>query len=65
MSLLSAVILPIIEKELLALEPEMAQFVIGQLKIFASEVVEWAEKKVNIDLNGDGVVGDDKEENHG
>jgi hypothetical protein len=65
MSLLSAIILPKLEKELIALQPEIAAFSINQLKALASEVIEWAEKKSNLDINGDGVIGDDKDEKNG
>lgn len=65
MSLLSSIIVPKLERELLALEPEVSQFIIKQLKIFAAEIVEWAEEKINLDLNGDGLIGDDSEEYHG
>lgn len=62
MSLLSAIILPRLEKELIAMEPAISQFVISQMKAMASEVIEWAEKKIDVDINSDGVIGDDKEE---
>lgn len=48
MSLLSSLILPKLEKELLTLEPEIAQFVFGQLKSMGAEVVAWAEGKLPI-----------------
>ncbi len=58
MSLLSSIIIPRLEKELMALTPELSQFLLSQLKVFASEIVEWAEEKINMDLNGDGLIGD-------
>lgn len=45
MSLLSSIILPILEKELIALEPSIAQFVINQLEAVGSEVMAWIESK--------------------
>ncbi|HHF7341065.1 TPA: hypothetical protein ACPSKZ_000668 [Legionella anisa] len=58
MSLFSSIILPQLERELVRLEPQIAQFLVGQLKKVASEVVEWAESKTNVDINGDGKVGE-------
>lgn len=65
MSLLSSILLPRLEKELIALEPDIAEFLIKQLKNLAEEVIEWSEKKVGVDMNGDGLIGDDKEESNG
>jgi hypothetical protein len=57
MSLFSSVILPHLEKELINIEPQVAEFLLNQLKKAAAEIVEWAELKLNADLNGDGKVG--------
>jgi hypothetical protein len=57
MSLVSSIILPKLEAELLKIEPELASFILNQLKSVASEVVQWAEEKVHLDLNSDGTVG--------
>lgn len=65
MSLLSSILLPRLEKELVLLEPDIAEFLVRQLKVLAEEVIEWAEKKVELDINGDGLIGDDKEEKNG
>lgn len=65
MSLLSSVILPMLEKEIVDLEPQIAAFALRQLKSVAEEVIEWVEKKSNLDINGDGLIGDDKDESHG
>ena len=62
MSLFSSIILPKLEKELMALEPEIAQFLLNQLKNLGAEVVMWAESKINVDLNGDGLIGHDTSE---
>lgn len=62
MSLLSSLILPHLEKELLALEPEIASFVLKQLKVVATDVITWIESKAHVDLNSDGVLGEDKSE---
>ena len=48
MSLLSALILPQLEKELIALEPEIAQFLLGQAQVVGSEILDWVEKKIKI-----------------
>lgn len=45
MSFLSSIILPKIEKELISLEPQAADFIISQLDSIASEVISWVEKK--------------------
>ena len=65
MSLLSAIILPKLERELVAMEPEIAEFLLRQLKMVASELIEWVEKKVDVDLNADGTIGDDEGEKNG
>lgn len=62
MSLFSSIILPQLEKEIVKLEPDLKAFILNQLKIFASEVVQWAETKLNVDINGDGVIGEPKNE---
>jgi hypothetical protein len=49
MSLLSAIILPKLEKELVSLKPEIASFALHQLKYIAEEIIAWAEKKADID----------------
>ncbi|CAB4126838.1 hypothetical protein UFOVP260_53 [uncultured Caudovirales phage] len=65
MSLLSSIILPRLEKELVAMEPAISQFILSQMKSMASEVIEWAETKIDVDINNDGLIGDDKEERNG
>lgn len=51
MSLLSSIILPKLERELLAVEPQIAQFLVSQLKSLGADVVSWAEKKLNVSGN--------------
>lgn len=46
MSLLSSIILPKLEKELVAIEPEITKFLLGQLHSLATEVITWAENKM-------------------
>ena len=58
MSLISKLILPQLEKELMALEPQVAEFLLKQLKELANEIVNWAEIKINVDLNGNGKIGE-------
>ena len=48
MSLLSAILLPEIEKQLIALEPQIAAFVLKQLHVIGSEFVAYVEGKLNI-----------------
>lgn len=45
MSLLSAIILPKLEKELIALEPVIASFVLKELQTIAETVITWIESK--------------------
>lgn len=47
MSLLSSIILPKLEKELTALEPQAAQFLLGELKSMSADVLAWAENKAS------------------
>lgn len=56
MSILSA-LLPLLEKELLTLEPIAQQAIIGIVKGLGHEVIEWAETKLHIDIDGDGKIG--------
>lgn len=46
MSLLSSIILPQLEAELVQQEPAIAEFLIKQIHKLASEVIIWAEVKV-------------------
>jgi len=61
MSVLSSVILPRLTKELLVLEPEVAMFILKHMKALAHDVIEWAEEKLHIDLDGDGKIGEEEE----
>jgi len=45
MSLLSSIILPALEKQLLALEPQAAAFVISELESIGAAVAAWIEAK--------------------
>lgn len=47
MSLLSSIILPRLEKELIALEPLAAQFLLNQFKEAGIEFMAWVESKEN------------------
>ena len=58
MSLISKLILPQLEKELMTLEPQVAEFLLKQLKELANEIVNWVEIKINVDLNGNGKIGE-------
>lgn len=46
MSLLSAIIIPQLEKELIAMEPAIAQFMLKQFKAAGADVMDWIEKKI-------------------
>lgn len=61
MSLLSSIILPMIERELVQAAPELSEALLKQIKALGSIMVEWAESKLNIDINGDGVIGEPHE----
>lgn len=45
MSLLSAVILPMVEEQLAGQAPEVAQFAINQLANIAAEIMQYVEQK--------------------
>jgi len=46
MSLLSSIILPKLEEELIQQEPAIAAFLVKQIHTLATEVISWAEKKM-------------------
>lgn len=48
MSLFSKIILPRLEQELVALEPEILDFILKQLKYISAEVFSWVESKLDI-----------------
>jgi hypothetical protein len=50
-------LLPMLEKELVGLEPQISNFLLNQLKLIANEVIIWAEDKLQVDINGDGQIG--------
>lgn len=62
MSIFSSIVLPHLESELIKLEPQIQTFLLKQFKSFCAEAVEWAESKLNIDLNQDGQIGEPKDE---
>lgn len=66
MSLLSNFIrnhlLQAIEQELIDATPQIKEIALRELKEFGGQIIEWAESKMNIDLNGDGKIGDGDEE---
>ncbi len=47
MSLLSSILLPKLEAELLAQEPIIAEFLIKQVHSLASDLIVWAEAKLH------------------
>lgn len=62
MSLFSSMLQPVLERELKSLEPEIASFLLNLLKKLSNEALEWAESKLNVDLNSDGVIGENRDE---
>lgn len=62
MSLFTSMLQPVLERELKTLEPQIAQFLLNLLKKLANEALEWAEERLKTDLNGDGVIGEAKDE---
>ena len=57
MSLLTAILLPLIEKELKEMAPEASQALIALIKAAGQQAVAWAETKLNVDIDGDGKIG--------
>jgi hypothetical protein len=57
MSIISSLLIPMLEKELAALEPIAQQAIINLVKGLGHEVVAWAESKLHIDIDGDGKIG--------
>lgn len=41
----------------MSLEPQVAAFLLKQLKNVGSELLNWAEEKLKTDINGDGKIG--------
>lgn len=48
MSLLSSLILPHVEKTLIEAEPQIAAFILNQLKLIAADVISWAESRAHL-----------------
>lgn len=46
-----------LEAELIDLAPDLKALALRELKELGNQVVEWAEEKLNIDINGDGKIG--------
>lgn len=46
MSLFSSIILPKLEAELIAQEPVIAEFLVKQIYALATDVITWAENKI-------------------
>ncbi len=61
MSLLSSFVathlIPLLEQELVSNAPEVQAFLLKNIKELSASVGEWAETKLNVDLNGDGKIG--------
>lgn len=60
MSIFSSLIKPILEQELRDLEPQLVEIVLNMAKRLGREVIDWAEEKLNSDIDGDGKIGDAK-----
>ena len=45
MSLLSAILLPELEKQLMPLEPQIAEFLLNQVHVFANDMISYVEQK--------------------
>ncbi len=50
MSLLTSLIIPELEKELMEVEPIIASFLIKKLKKEAGELLQWIESKAHLEL---------------
>lgn len=46
------------ESELVNMTPELKDLSLREIKDLGSQVVAWAEKKLNIDINGNGKIGE-------
>lgn len=46
MSLITAFILPLLEKELIAVEPQVQEFLLTEIKVLGNDIVKWAEYKI-------------------
>lgn len=62
MNILLGILLGAIEKEIENAAPEVAKFLLEQLKLAGGDLVIWAEKKLNVDINGDGIIGENNDE---
>ncbi len=62
MSLFTSMLQPVLERELKSLEPEMCSLLLTIMKKLSTEALEWAETKINTDLNKDGTIGEPKNE---
>jgi len=62
MGFISGILISMLEKELAAQTPEVEQFVLQLLDKLGKDLIGYVERKVNVDLNGDGVIGDSNHE---
>ncbi len=45
------------EEELIGKSPEIKTFALNEFLGLGNQLVDWAEQKLNIDINGDGKIG--------
>jgi hypothetical protein len=46
-----------LEDELIDMAPELREMAIKEIKELGLQAVQWAEEKLNFDINGDGKIG--------
>lgn len=47
-----------LEEELISKSPELKDLALREVQELGQQVVQWAESKLNMDINGDGKIGD-------
>lgn len=57
MNVISSFIMSSLEKELVNVEPQVADFLIAQIRILAQEILIWVENKTHLQSNGEGIIG--------
>lgn len=49
-----------LEEEVVDMAPNLREVALNELKEFGHEIIAWVEEKLNLDLDGDGKIGDDE-----
>jgi hypothetical protein len=56
-SFIRNIVFKVLEEEFTKLAPEIKDVALRELKELGQNVIDWAEKKINIDIDGDGKIG--------